>query len=141
MLRKFGLFLAALALFSMADGQWAVIQTIAWARMLQTYTQKTGSMEMGLKETFDGQHPCQLCLRIAAAKCHSMNVESKSSKSPPAPQPFPTVEKQTKAFPLAKRVCVEGGAGVSLKRCATIYSRVTSRDDQPPTPPPRLSRA
>lgn len=135
-LRKLGLFFAALALFSMADGQWAVLQTIAWTRMLQTYTQETGSMEMGLKETFDGRHPCKLCLRIAAAKCHSMNAVGKSSKSPPFQQQFPTVEKQTKAF-LSRKMFVDGGAGVTLKRWASVCSPVTARDDQPPTPPPR----
>ncbi len=67
-LRKLGLVFAALALFSIAGGQWAVLQTVAWAGMLHDYTQRSGSFTAAVEQTFDGEHPCELCREIAFAK-------------------------------------------------------------------------
>jgi len=44
-----------------------LLQTIAWGLMLTSYSQESGFGE-GLKKTFDGQHPCSLCERIAQTR-------------------------------------------------------------------------
>ena len=41
-----------------------LLQAVAWGWMITTYSQESGFGE-GLRKTFDGQHPCSLCERIA----------------------------------------------------------------------------
>ena len=43
-----------------------VIQSIAWARMAMTYSQSC-SLPTSLQKTFDGRHPCGLCLKVKQA--------------------------------------------------------------------------
>jgi hypothetical protein len=45
-------------------GQWAILQTAAWVGMVVDYSKSEG-VEAGITKTFDGKHPCQLCLSIA----------------------------------------------------------------------------
>jgi len=44
-----------------------LLQTVAWGLMLTSYSQESGFGE-GLRKTFDGQHPCSLCERIAQTR-------------------------------------------------------------------------
>ncbi len=81
MLRKAGLLCAALAMFSIAGGHWAVVQSVAWAGMLAEYTQESGSVLTAIGQTFDGEHPCALCREIVVAKSHD---RSRSESSAPA---------------------------------------------------------
>lgn len=46
---------------------WHLLQSIAWARMLADYS-RTGSWTEALEKTFDGEHPCPLCLQIKASR-------------------------------------------------------------------------
>jgi len=62
-----GTLLASLALIMMIGMQWNVLQLVAWGGMLVTYTSESG-LESGLRETFDGAHPCSLCTAIQEAK-------------------------------------------------------------------------
>ncbi|MBM3857162.1 MAG: hypothetical protein FJ390_04280 [Verrucomicrobia bacterium] len=57
----------AMALFSLCGGHWAVLQGIAWSRMLQSYATK-GSFQSAVEKTFDGKHRCSLCKKIEQAK-------------------------------------------------------------------------
>lgn len=63
-----GQVIAALALFFIIGGHWGVLQSVAWATMLWTYTSQDGSVLAGAKKTFDGHHPCSMCRSIKAAK-------------------------------------------------------------------------
>jgi hypothetical protein len=78
-IRRIGLLVVALAFFSIAGGQWAVVQSVAWAEMLRDYTHQTGSVAVAVKQTFDGQHLCPLCRQIQAAK------SQQRKESPAAP--------------------------------------------------------
>lgn len=60
--------MVAAGLFFLAGGHWGVLQTVAWAGMLVTYTQADGSLLAGVKKTFDGEHPCRMCSSIKEAK-------------------------------------------------------------------------
>ena len=42
---------------------WAALQSIAWATMLVKYSQQV-SLPKAVAETFDGNHPCDLCKHI-----------------------------------------------------------------------------
>ncbi len=63
-----GQVIAAAALFFIIGGHWGVLQTVAWANMIWTYTTQDGSVLLGAKKTFDGEHPCPMCDSIKAAK-------------------------------------------------------------------------
>lgn len=38
-----------------------VIQSAAWAGMLVSYSMEKGSVVQAVSDTFDGEHPCELC--------------------------------------------------------------------------------
>src|SRR2546427_5728196 len=59
--------LIALALASSIGLHWTVLQTVAWAAMIVSYSQEAPLGEAVVK-TFDGQHPCTLCKQIAKGK-------------------------------------------------------------------------
>lgn len=63
-----GQIVAAVALFFIIGGHWGVLQTVAWANMIWTYTSLDGSVLVGAKKTFDGSHPCSMCHSIKEAK-------------------------------------------------------------------------
>jgi len=63
-----GQVIAAIALFFIIGGHWGVLQTVAWANMIWTYTTQDGSVLAGAKKTFDGEHPCNMCDSIKEAK-------------------------------------------------------------------------
>lgn len=46
------------------QGPAMLVQEVAWAKMLVTYTQERG-LKRGVIETFDGKHPCDLCNKAA----------------------------------------------------------------------------
>jgi hypothetical protein len=63
-----GQIVAAVALFFIIGGHWGVLQTVAWANMIWTYSTQDGSVLAGAKKTFDGEHPCNMCDSIKEAK-------------------------------------------------------------------------
>jgi hypothetical protein len=67
-LRRSGRVVALTALFFIAGGHWAALQTVAWTSMLWTYSQSDGSLLEAARKTFDGAHPCGLCDSIREAK-------------------------------------------------------------------------
>ena len=59
--------LLALAILGATNGHWAVLQTVAWTRMLADFS-RTASFETAIVKTFDGQHPCKMCVQIKQGK-------------------------------------------------------------------------
>jgi hypothetical protein len=85
-----GSLLAALALFVVAGGHWVVLQSVAWAGMLMSYS-RTAPMSVAVAETFDGAHPCPLCKAVTAGR--------KSERRAP-----PMVKTMAKVFALVAAV-------------------------------------
>jgi len=54
------------ALFAGSGAQWFMLQSVAWTEMLIRYSQET-TLTDAVGKTFDGEHPCPLCLRVAKA--------------------------------------------------------------------------
>lgn len=50
----------ALPLMFAVGGHWAVLQTVAWAGMVVSYSQDN-SLGDAISMTFDGAHPCKMC--------------------------------------------------------------------------------
>ena len=67
MLRRLGTLLVCLAMFSIAGGHWAVLQSIAWAGMVQDYA-RDGGFAAAVQKTFSGQYPCAMCKKVAEAQ-------------------------------------------------------------------------
>jgi hypothetical protein len=53
------------AIFIVIGGHWAVLQGIAWSRMVVDYTDHTRSLVTGVERTFSGKYPCAMCCKIA----------------------------------------------------------------------------
>jgi hypothetical protein len=138
MLRPLGLLCAALAMFSIAGGHWAVVQTVAWGQMLRDYSQRTGSVLTAVEQTFDGQHPCDLCRGIASAKAQAGDAPQKQS---PSQQETVKSEKKDKPFPLDDHAPLARLVGHELKWLSMPFVVAPSRVEQPPTPPPRFALA
>jgi len=116
----------------MAGGHWFVLQSIAWGRMFVTFA-RHDSLAMALIETFDGRHPCRLCVQIQEGR----QQEAQKSEKLPWDKP----EKMPELFCEARRVALPP-ASTSLAvappvRLDFFYHFVES----PPKPPPRAGVA
>ncbi len=58
-----GCALCLAAMLSSVGGHWAVLQSIAWVCMIGDFSRQD-SLRGALSKTFDGEHPCELCLGI-----------------------------------------------------------------------------
>ena len=129
MFRKLGLVFAALALFSIAGGHWAVLQSVAWAAMLHDYTGRTGSIAVAVEQTFDGQHPCELCQQIQVAKAREHR------EAPAAPVKKDDAQVKALLADAVLRPFVPMAEEVFFP--PAVSADGPSRTEQPPTPPPR----
>ena len=68
-------FLVTLALTLSVGGHWAVIQGVAWTRMIAHFSQGM-PLTQAISYTFDGKHPCKLCLAVKSGQ----ESERKDSK-------------------------------------------------------------
>ena len=109
--------------------QWAVLQSAAWVRMAVSYSIKAGSVADGLSQTFDGEHPCAMCLAIAKGK--------QSEKKDPA----------VDATKLKQDLIASGGTIITFATPAAVYfpraanETAPARRIIPPVPPPRWGDA
>jgi hypothetical protein len=54
-------------LLSLTGGQWALLQSAAWAGMLVSRV-RTEHLPQAIATTFDGDHPCPLCKAVSSAR-------------------------------------------------------------------------
>jgi hypothetical protein len=103
---------------------WTLLQTVAWAGMVVTYS-KDGSLTDAIEKTLDGKHPCPLCTEIQKAK---------------------KAEKKQDLNPEVKKITLLNGKEDSwaLTPSTDFYLLHWAEDsafttlDQPPSPPPRI---
>lgn len=67
MIRLTGYLFIFLAMFTIAGGHWAVLQTMAWTSMIIEYSQNATFAE-ALTKTFSGKAPCKMCKAIDKGK-------------------------------------------------------------------------
>jgi hypothetical protein len=121
---RFAIFLSVIAVFQLIGGHWAVLQATAWVGMLVKYSQSEG-MEAGISKTFDGKHPCDLCLSIAKNK----QTEKKQSSRIDVAKIYLAASAQHWVLqPPRDSWCLKS-TSVSL----------VGWDSTPPVPPPRTS--
>jgi hypothetical protein len=90
---------------------WTVLQSVAWVSMLVNYSAESSFAEAVVK-TFDGKHPCQICVAVDAGK-----------KS----------EREQQKLKSALALFRPASKPVAIPEALSLLSFITS----PPTPPPR----
>lgn len=125
---RFTKVLSIIACVYLAGGHWALLQTTAWVGMLADYSRSYG-VEKAVAMTFDGEHPCAMCCKIAAAK--------KRESSPDLPaENLRKIEKKDPLVPLGKRLSLRSPV-FSLIAPQTVHFVADTRRETPPLPPPR----
>lgn len=56
-----------LSLAVLLGAHWLLLQSVAWVGMIITYSQTT-SLTEAISMTFDGEHPCRMCLVVKEGK-------------------------------------------------------------------------
>jgi hypothetical protein len=121
---RFAVFLCVIAVFQLLGGHWAVLQATAWVGMLVKYSEAE-CVEVGISKTFDGKHPCSLCLSIAKNK----QTEKKQSPQLAAAKIHLIAHTQRWALQPPRYFWNLGASISSLRSC----------NSSPPVPPPRVS--
>jgi len=128
--RALQILLCLVTALELCGGHLGIAQIVAWAGMLRDYTAEKGFAQ-GVKETFDDEHPCAMCHKIARAK---QQEERK------APLPLEKTEK------ISKWVAAEMDAGVPAPAWnpkaypagfVEPADQALVRRTRPPVPPPR----
>jgi len=121
---RVAIFLCVVAVFQLMGGHWAILQATAWVGMLVKYSESEG-VEEGISKTFDGKHPCSLCLSIAKNK----QAEKRQSSQLAAAKIYLIVQTQGWTLrPPCYSWCLKARIA-SLSSC----------NSSPPDPPPRVS--
>lgn len=124
MLARLPKFLLVLALAGSIGLHWAFLQSVAWVGMIATYS-RSATLGEAVVKTFDGQHPCKLCKKIASGarseKKAEYGLELKKFEFPYAPVSF---------IFRGPSLCWEVRTG---NNTAALLAH------SPPVPPPRIS--
>lgn len=105
---------------------WALLQTVAWAGMIVNYTQESSSFTTALERTFDGKHPCKICVVVEQGK-----KADKHADKLPSIQKLELFSEATVAFVPALRLELDHSPIADLSR--------PSRSSPPPVLPPRTA--
>ena len=103
---------------------WALLQSVAWFGMLVSYAQQTGLVQ-AVSMTFDGKHPCPLCQLVKEGQAKEQQQGKKSLK--------PDEQLQLGLPPVVSGLIHPPTPALVAEVAAVPHSR----DDSPPTPPPR----
>ena len=123
-LRKASRLIVILALLASVGGHWALLQSVAWTRMIIERTHED-SFTSAVKTTLDGEHPCDMCKRITEGK-QSERQEEK-------------VQAQVKIDMLCELRLIAIAPPSQPVNFQSGPAEGTPRAECPPVPPPRLS--
>ncbi len=107
---------------------WAALQTVAWTSMVIARAPQVGLTE-AVSTTFDGQHPCRLCLVVREGR-------AADRPSPESPVPATGITAKLDLAPASTPFELVTDA-TALPPAAIALSARPSRSDPPPRPPPR----
>jgi hypothetical protein len=114
---------ALIAAVTICGGHWAALKTVAWAGMLWEYSRGASVTEAVVK-TFNGKHPCKLCVSIDAGR-------QQEQKAPVSAQVKVPKFEAISTTPLSFRRQI---ATPGLWRVEHWFARTWR--EAPPTPPP-----
>jgi len=121
-LRRFGHVLLIVALLAATGMHWAVLQSIAWTNMLAENLQKT-SVSEAIERTFNGDHPCDLCIGISKGKQEEKKTEFRC-------------ELKKLEFILVRQPIIFS-APLDYRLLPTLIESAPEISHRPPVPPPR----
>jgi hypothetical protein len=117
----------------LCGGPQGLAQCVAWAGMLVNYSQQATVAE-AVEMTFDGKHPCRLCLAIQEA-------EKKSDPAKPAPLPSSS-ELMKLCKDMLPPELIRTSPGIVAGERETAPGSMDAvgfrRSDAPSLPPPRV---
>lgn len=132
LLRQCGRVLVVLALLASLGAHWGVLQSIAWTEMLIERTREH-TLSEAVKTTFDGEHPCEMCKRIAESKRLAEVREKQEEKSPAIPEMKLKIEAVFTSQPIVFFVPQKPW------RFPEIQMAAEARAESPPRMPPRVA--
>lgn len=131
-LRSLRLILALIGCLHLCGGHYGVMQMFAWGKMIVEYSTEKGLVD-GLADTFDGEHPCEMCTSIAKAK-----KDQSESNDMPSSSDFRKLELKN-LLPTEFPVAGEPRAQEFMPPLhAAPESCIPSFRASPETPPPRI---
>jgi hypothetical protein len=120
--------IAALTLAFSLGLHWTALQLVAWTGMIVSYSRE-GSVAEAVSKTFDGAHPCKLCLAIKEGRAQEKKSDPQQTK------PFSKLDLGLIWQPI--RFDFFRARGWQPAHKLTAASRV----DPPPKPRPRIGPA
>ena len=105
---------------------WAVLQTAAWTGMLVSYSRHSSFSE-ALSKTFDGKHPCSLCIAVQKGRAGEKEQDQQPVKS------------DLKLFLAGVTQSMVIEVPFHFTRLHSGDVRAEARRDDPPKPPPRIA--
>lgn len=112
-------------------GNYGLLQVVAWSKMLVDYSAELGLLE-GASNTFDGEHPCEMCKQIVTAK--------KKDAEKPQDHTLLARESVMKEF-IASEILISSPPTL-IEIPTFFHSRIIVLNDcgadGPPVPPPRI---
>jgi hypothetical protein len=132
LLRFSKIFLSFAACLYLTGGPYGIMQCYAWLGMIVSYSQQDG-LARGIEDTFSGERPCGMCVKIAAAK------KAESSKDPLAPGHVVERLKLSKEWqvPILGVLVFPSGEVVVHQGFVCPDGPAPCEVDAPPVPPPR----
>jgi hypothetical protein len=111
----------------LSGAHWMVLQMTAWTGMLVSRSADAGMTE-AVETTFDGEHPCAMCMAITKAQEQEKKQEE---------QRLPDVKKLMELRLVVLEVCQLPRSSLSGEVHWVQFSdSANRRADAPPTPPP-----
>ncbi len=138
MRRPFQLLTCLLLCLHLCGGPLGLLQAVAWTGMAVSYSRQEGVVE-GMKKTFDGEHPCEMCQSIAKTR------EQPASSEPDQPRPpknkLPEWAKVAKEFAWPDETALPAVTGRDREPASWpgVVLWGGTGTPAPPTPPPRVS--
>jgi hypothetical protein len=123
-LKKAVAILTLTCLLSASGGHLVLIQGVAWSKMLIDYSKQT-SFGVAIQETFDGEHPCEICKKV--------EIESKKQQK----QETKLLDIKKELFGFEKSLILI--PVVTQESHSTETFSVLVRNHPPQSPPPKIS--
>lgn len=117
------------AVIALCGGHWFALQTVAWGRMLVDFS-RHDSLGTAVAKTFDGRHPCPLCLKVRQGW--------QQDKQREADRPWLKTEKMPEL--VWQWRCLTAPPAPTGPRHEQPLVPILQSDfmESPPTPPPRV---
>ncbi len=113
----------------LSGGHWAVLQGIAWTGMIVDYSREATLWD-GVRKTFDGQNPCNMCMAI------NRGMQEEAARNSEAPAPRVDDVRLFGLQPTSTRVLRPAPRALDYE--VVGHPPLEAPGGKPPVPPPRF---